>query len=217
MRGLVRGHLDGGVEQRLVLDDGLGLDTARRGDDDLRLRIVQPHGELVRGEPAEHNRMDRAEPSRREHRHRDLGHHRHVDHNAIALGDTEPGERSREDLHLVEQLGVGHRALGARDRAVIDDRRLRTTPRFHVAIDAVVGCVALRTREPAAILSAARVEDLVGRPEPVDRLGRFPPESLGIGQPSVIDVPISAHLPASFLTAPRSRFPAPGCWYHKLS
>ena len=59
--------LDGPVEQRLVGDDAAGLDAAGGGDDQLRLRVVDAGGELLRGEAAEHDRVDGAEPGAGEH------------------------------------------------------------------------------------------------------------------------------------------------------
>ena len=61
----VAGDLDRLVEQRLVMDHPAGLDPAGAGDDRLGRRIVDPDGELVGREPAEDDRVDRADPWRR--------------------------------------------------------------------------------------------------------------------------------------------------------
>jgi hypothetical protein len=54
------------------------------------LAVVDPDRELVGREAAEHHGVHGAEPrSTRASRHR-LRHHRHVDDDAIALGDAEP-------------------------------------------------------------------------------------------------------------------------------
>ena len=55
--------------------------TAGRG-------VVDARREFVRGEPAEHHRVHRAEPCARQHRDHRLGHHRHVDDDAVALADA---------------------------------------------------------------------------------------------------------------------------------
>ena len=88
------------VEQRLVGDDPVDLDAARGREDDLRLGVVDAGRQLVRGEPAEHDRMDRADAGAGEHRDRRLGHHRHVDQHAVALDDAEPRQHAGEPRDL---------------------------------------------------------------------------------------------------------------------
>ena len=53
----------------------------------------------------------RADPRAREHRDDDLGNHRQVDPDDVALADAQLLERVREPLHLAVQLGVCDRAL----------------------------------------------------------------------------------------------------------
>ena len=67
----------------------VGLDAAGRRHDDLRLRVVDPRGQLVRGEAAEDHRVDGAEPRAGQHRDDGLRHHRHVDDDPVALADPE--------------------------------------------------------------------------------------------------------------------------------
>ena len=50
-----------------------------------RLGVVDAGGELVRGEAAEHDGMDGADPRAGQHRDDRLRHHRHVDDDAVAL------------------------------------------------------------------------------------------------------------------------------------
>ena len=66
--GLADGELDGLVEQRLVGDDPVDLDAARGGEDHLGPRVGDPAGQLGRGEAAEHDRVDRADPGAGQHR-----------------------------------------------------------------------------------------------------------------------------------------------------
>ena len=68
--GLHRRLLDRRVEQRLVRDRARRLDPARRGHDHLRLRVLDPARELVRGEAAEDDRVHGADPRAGEHRDR---------------------------------------------------------------------------------------------------------------------------------------------------
>ena len=65
------------------------LDAAARRDDDHRLGVLDAGRELGRGEPAEHHRVHRPQPGAGEHRDDGLGHHRHVDDDAVALLDPE--------------------------------------------------------------------------------------------------------------------------------
>ena len=110
----VFGDVECGVEHRLVVDGSGRLDATRRRHDDGRLRVVDARREFVRGEPAEHHRMHRAEPCAREHRDHRLGHHRHVDDDAVALADAQPAQRAGEARGLVQQLAVGVGALATR-------------------------------------------------------------------------------------------------------
>ena len=84
--------------------------SAVGGDQHLGLGVVDPVGERLGGEAAEHDAVRRADAGAGEHRHRGLGDHRHVDVDPVALLDAEALEHVGEPLHLVEQLGVGDRA-----------------------------------------------------------------------------------------------------------
>jgi hypothetical protein len=48
--------------------------------------------------------VDRTDAGAGEHRHRRLGHHRHVDQHAVALPDTEPGQRAGQSGDLVNPV-----------------------------------------------------------------------------------------------------------------
>jgi hypothetical protein len=102
--GLVAGQVDGGVEKRFVMDDAVGFDPAGGRDDRLRRAVVDPDGQFVRGEAAEDDGMDRAKPGAGQHRLQRLGDHRHVDDDAVALGDAlgaqRPGQRGDAVLQL---------------------------------------------------------------------------------------------------------------------
>jgi hypothetical protein len=98
----VVGHPDGPVEDRLVLHDAAGLDAAGRRDHDLRQRVVDADGQLVRGEAAEDHRVHSADPRAAEHGHHGLGNHRQVDHDPVAGGHPEPAQHPGEPGHLVQ-------------------------------------------------------------------------------------------------------------------
>ena len=63
--GLVAAAVEGGVEQRLVLDHPGGLDPAAGRDDHGRLGVLDPGGQLGCGEAPEHDRVDRRRAGRR--------------------------------------------------------------------------------------------------------------------------------------------------------
>jgi hypothetical protein len=65
----VLGDVDGLVEHRLVFEDAVLLDSAGGRDDGLRGGVVDAHGQLVRGEAAEDDGVDRAEAGAGEHGH----------------------------------------------------------------------------------------------------------------------------------------------------
>src|SRR2546430_7200510 len=63
--------------------------------------VVDAEGEFARGEPAEDDRVDRADPRTGQHRDHGLGNHRHIDDHPVAAPDAEPHEHSGEGCHLV--------------------------------------------------------------------------------------------------------------------
>ena len=107
------------------------------GDQHLGLGVVDPVGERVRGEPAEHDAVRGADASAGQHRDRRLGDHRQVDVDPVAATDAEALEHVGEALHLVEQLGVGDRARVAR-LALEVERDLVAEAGLDVAVEAVV-------------------------------------------------------------------------------
>ena len=105
-------------------------------------------------------------PRAREHHRGQLGHHRHVDRDAVALRDAELGERVRDAARLVQEPLVGDRLRVARLAfPVVGD--LVAEAGLDVAVEAVVGDVQRAADEP---LRERRVplEDGVPRLEPRD-------------------------------------------------
>ena len=176
---LVGGQREGAVEERLVRHGAVHLDAAGRGEDELRLGVVDALGELVRREAAEDDRVDRAEARAGEHRHHRLGDHRHVDEDAVALLDAPPAERAREARHRVAQLGVGEHRHRAGDGAVVDERALLAAPAVDMEVERVVAGVQGAADEPAVEGRVPVVEDAIPALLPVDVLGRRRPEALG--------------------------------------
>ena len=203
--GLVLREPDREVEQGLVFHDAAGLDAAARGQDDLRLGVVDAGGQLLGGEAAEHHRMHRADARAGQHRHDRFGDHRHVDQDTVARLDAEVLQHGGERRRLVQEFAVAQRPLRSGDRAIVIERRLVRPAAFHVAVERVVAGVDAGVGEPAAVDSRVRVEDSLRRADPGDLLGGFRPKRLRIGAPLVIGLPVTAHSFRSLVPAMRAR------------
>src|SRR5438552_3874942 len=84
--------------------------------------------------------MDRADAGTGEHRHRDLGDHRQIDRDAVALPNPPRLQRVGEPANRLVQLAVGDAAVLARIIALPQYRRLLGAL-WQVSIDAVIGGV----------------------------------------------------------------------------
>jgi hypothetical protein len=178
--GLPLDEVDRGVEQRLVRDEPVRLDPARRRHDRLRLGVLDPLRELMRGESAEDHRVHGADPRAGEHRDHSLGDHRHVDDHAVAALHALRAQRPGEGGDQVAELTVRVGALRVGDRRVVDQRRLVGASALDVPVERVVGRVQPTAREPAVERRARVVEDPRRRLVPIDRLRRLGPEFLGL-------------------------------------
>ena len=136
---LVDGRLD---RRRLAL-------AARAVDGDQRLRVRKLHALLhrVRREAAEDDVVRCADAGAGQHRHGDLGDHREVDPDDVALPDAPVLEGVGEALDLAEELGVGDLPLLALLAAPVEGD-LVAVPGLDVAVEAVVGDVQLAVLEP---------------------------------------------------------------------
>ena len=176
MLGLVLGQIDGRVKQRLVVDNPVRLDAAGSGDHRLGFGVVDPGGQLARGETAEHHRVDGADPGAAEHGDGGFRHHRHIDDDPIALGHAECQQGPGEARDLILQLRIGDHRLGAGDGAVVNDGGLVAPTGGDMPIHGVVTGVQHPAREPAMEGRIGAVQDLVPRPIPVDKLCGLGPE-----------------------------------------
>ncbi len=157
------------------------------GDQHGRLGVGDPVGERLRREAAEHDAVGGTDAGAGEHRDGHLGDHRHVDVDAVALGDTEALEHVGEPLHVVEELGVGDRpAVAGLTLPVEGD--LVATAGLDVAIETVVRHVELATDEPLRVRQIP-VEDGVPRLRPRDELRRpVGPEAFVVARGLVVEV-----------------------------
>ena len=176
--GLLARLVDGGLERRR----GAASVAAVGGDDHLGVAVLEPAGQRVGGEPAEHHGVRGAEARAGEHRDHGLGDHRHVDRDPVTGLDAELDQRVGGLAHLVLELGVGDVAgvvLGLADPVEGD---LVAGAVLDVPVDAVVGGVDLAADEPLGERRVVPVEDLVPLGLPVETLGLLLPE----GQPVLL-------------------------------
>ncbi|MEY9610321.1 hypothetical protein ABIF21_003195 [Bradyrhizobium elkanii] len=190
--GLAAGEADRLVEQRLVLHDAPGLDAAARREDQLRLGVVDAGRKLLGREAAEHHAVHRADPRAGEHRDDGLRHHRHIEDDAIALGDAEILHHRGQRLHLRQQFGIGEFGGRVGERRIVDQRDLAGAAAGDMAIQRVVAGVDHGAGEPAPIGAHRGIEDLLGRLDPVDLARRFRPKALGVPKRAGIHLMIPA-------------------------
>ncbi len=164
-----------------------------------RSRWTSPHRaprECLRGEATEHDSERRADARAGEHRGGELGDHRHVDRDAVALFDAELLERVRAAAGHVQQVlvGDGLRVAGLAFPVIGD---LCPAAGLHVPVETVLGDVQLTAEEPLRVRSLP-LEDLVERLPPEERLRQFRPE------------PLESRAPWCSWCRPPSHHPRPG-------
>ena len=169
-------HLQRLVHQHLVGNDLAALDPAGCRHQQGWRRIVDPFGEFRRGEPAEHHRMDRADPRAGQHRDHRLRHHRHIQDDPIALADALGDDHACRARDLVLQLGEGEGQPRVRHRAFVDQRQILAAPRRDMAVYRIMACVHQAARKPAFALAPGAHR----RHLPLDRLRRVQPIGFAI-------------------------------------
>src|SRR5690606_8097695 len=97
------GDVDVGLEHRR----GAAPEAAVGGEHDLALGVVDAVDQRVGAEAAEHHRVGRADAGAGQHGDGQLGDHRHVDADAVALGDAQALQHVGEALHVAVEVGVG--------------------------------------------------------------------------------------------------------------
>ena len=173
--GLVAGHVDGPVQERLVMHHPARLDPARGGDDRLGRAVIDPHGQFGGGKAAEDDGMDGPQPGAGQHRLQRLGDHRHVDDHPVALGDALGAQRAGQRCDALLQFGIGDGALRMGDGAVMDDRRLVAAPGQHMPVDRVPAGVHHRIGKPLIQGRAICPKGAGRRRDPVNARGGLHP------------------------------------------
>ncbi|MGY3406326.1 hypothetical protein ACVWZV_002439 [Bradyrhizobium sp. GM5.1] len=125
-----------------------------------------------------------------EHRDDGLGDHRHIQDDAIALGDTKILHDGGKRLHFGQQFGVGEFGDAICQRRIMDQRDLVGAAAFDLTVKRVVAGVDDATAEPAAVDALRGIEDLFRWLDPVDLLGHLGPKALGVSQRARINLVI---------------------------
>ena len=138
--------------------------------------------------------MHRADPRAGQHRKHRFRHQRHIEDDAVALGDAEIGHHGGERLHFLEHLGIGEFRDGVGERRIVDQRDLVGAPARDVAVKRVVAGVDHGAGEPAAIRAHRGIEYFFGRLDPVDLTRRLGPKALGVAERAGMDLVVAAFL-----------------------
>ena len=173
-----REALDARVDLLLELEHLAAAPGAVGGDDGGALAVGDAVAQRLRAEAAEHDRVRRADARAGEHGHRQLGDHRHVDRDAVALLDAARLEGVRELADGRVQLGVGQRDRVA-GLALPDDRGL-VGARLEVLVQADGGGVQLAPHEPLHEGLVRPVEHRVEVLHPRQLAGDPGPEGVGV-------------------------------------
>ena len=188
---LVDGRLD---RRRLALAAG-----AVDGDQRLRLGELHPLPHRLGREAAEDDVVEGADAGAGQHRDDDLGDHRQVDPDHVALLDAEVLERVGEALDVAVQVGVGDVALLALLAAPVVGDAV-ADPGLDVAVEAVGRGVQPPVLEPLVEGRVGVVEPLARLDVPVEQLGRLPqPPGLRIGRRLLVDRRIAPERPLAKL------------------
>ena len=139
------------------------------------LRVVDAVADRVGSEAAEDHAVGGADARAGEHRDGRLGHHRHVDGDAVAPLDPVLLERRREAVDLAVEIPVGQ---GARVAGLTfpDEGGLGAAGGVDVPVQAVVGDVELAADEPLGV-GRLPLQRLLPRLEPVELAWPSPPRS----------------------------------------
>jgi len=169
-------YRQGFFEQRHVGNDALALDATTGAHDQFRFRVRDARGQFPRGETAEYDRVDRADPGAAEHRDHRFRNHRHIDDHAVAFCYAARLEGARKPRRLVAQFSVTVLPDLAGDRAVVDQGGLPASAGSTMTVQRIVAGIDLGATEPFVIRRDRAVQHLVPGLVPFESRGRFGPE-----------------------------------------
>ena len=165
----IRYHL---VDRLLDRDELALAPGAVRDDQGLGLGDLQPLAHRGGSEAPEDDGVRRADAGTGEHGHDDLGDHRQVDADDVALPDPARLERAGQPLYVVEELGVGQLAFLAFLTPPVEGDPVAAAGQ-HVPVEAVVGHVDGPVGEPGVERRVGVVEHRGERRVPVQPLPRL--------------------------------------------
>ena len=128
------------------------------------------------GKAAEDHRVNRPDASTGQHRNDRLRDHRHVNDDPIAFLNSLPSKHPGKARHSIEQLAIGERLDGSRDRAIVNERRLISPTAFDMSIKRVVASIEQSTGEPAVERRPRGIEHPVPFFIPMNGFSRLGPE-----------------------------------------
>ena len=157
---------DRDVGVRLVVNEGAIAPVTVHRNQDAAARIVNAGAARLPAEPAEHLRVDDAESRTRQHRDRQLRHHRHVEGDPVAGLESHAAQQDGDFVHAVVQLLIRDRHIGLFFRLGHENESGLARVLGQMAVHAVVRGVDLAADEPFPEWCIAGVEDRVIRLEP---------------------------------------------------
>ena len=162
-------HRDVGI--RLVIDQRAVAPVAVHRDQQPAARILNARPARLAAEPAEHLRVDDAQPRARQHGDRQLRDHRHVQGDPVTGLEAQAAEQSRGFIDPVVQLLIGDRYVPLGFRLGHEDEGRLVAVLLQVTVDAIVRRVDLAAHEPLPERRVAGIEDRAIGLEPRQHVG----------------------------------------------
>ena len=175
----------GFVQQGFV---GHHLAAARTGigaDDEHRGCVVNARGQGMRGETAEHHRVNRAYAHTSQHGKRRFGNHWQVNQHPVALLHAQALHDGRHALHLLAELGEGVSQFLAGFGGHVNQRGL-VAPAGHMPVHRVMADIGLPAHKPVRKRRLAVVANLLGFDMPVDQFRLLSPKSVAVLDGSLV-------------------------------
>ena len=185
-RGLAQAQ--GPVQQRLVGHDLARARTAVGAHDHLGRGIVDALRQVDRGEAAEHHRMHRADAGAGQHGEDGLGHHGHVQQDAVAAFHAQFLEHGGGGVDLFIDILARVDPFAVHLGGHPDQRRILRL-RGQPPVDGVVTEIGLAAHEPLGEGRPGEVQHGLERRFPMHPAGLLAPESVPVVYRSVMEIP----------------------------